>query len=470
MSLFAWHTGCEDTYLASTMLRLVRRATGLPELEVPAPLLQSDSVVLPLTVGRAPQNDLRLHSEASPLVASRFHAEITQAEGSYILTDTRSTNGTYVNGAIIQPYSGHALQQGDILSFGGPQLMTRTSEPEENPFVYVCHIVHDPPSTAHPPRDAAPPSTGAAGGRAHPGGHQEGAPPPPSRRRAREESGEEEDAIDVGVPPAQRVRRMPAPSQLVLHRVLAMLARGAALPGVAGPPASEPPPEPEGPPSAEALKAGQEAYRARAQRAEPLPQQCLQPLLLERLKAQRSCSICFLVRAAPHSVSCGHLFCGQCITTWLRKSPHCPLCRAPGGAAHPVLALEAQVRDMLQPGLGEEEGADLRRRLLDWEVLQAGRAAAAAALGAGCQAQDREATSARVPAITYHALRSGVGRIVVRMPALPALLERQVAPLDLTGPPSAQQLLMPALLERQVAPLSFAGPPAQQRAGALASV
>ncbi|HVO84503.1 MAG TPA: FHA domain-containing protein [Syntrophobacteria bacterium] len=63
------------------------------------------------TIGRAPGNDIVLEN----LLVSGHHARIDQAGGDYILTDLRSKNGTYVNGARI---SSAKLKHGDQILVG----------------------------------------------------------------------------------------------------------------------------------------------------------------------------------------------------------------------------------------------------------------------------------------------------------------------------------------------------------------
>src|SRR6202140_4461555 len=52
----------------------------------------------PLTIGREEGNVLRLNDER----VSRFHAKVQADSGEIILTDLESTNGTRVNGHVVQ--------------------------------------------------------------------------------------------------------------------------------------------------------------------------------------------------------------------------------------------------------------------------------------------------------------------------------------------------------------------------------
>ena len=53
---------------------------------------------VPLTIGREEGNVLRLNDER----VSRFHAKVQQDGSDLILTDLESTNGTRVNGHVVQ--------------------------------------------------------------------------------------------------------------------------------------------------------------------------------------------------------------------------------------------------------------------------------------------------------------------------------------------------------------------------------
>jgi pSer/pThr/pTyr-binding forkhead associated (FHA) protein len=75
----------------------------------------------PVTIGREEGNSLRLNDER----VSRFHAKVQFDNGEVILTDLDSTNGTRVNGNVVQI---RRLRIGDricvgrsVLLFGAPQ-------------------------------------------------------------------------------------------------------------------------------------------------------------------------------------------------------------------------------------------------------------------------------------------------------------------------------------------------------------
>jgi len=75
----------------------------------------------PLTIGREEGNLLRLNDER----VSRFHAKVQQDNGDIVLTDLESTNGTRVNGHVVQI---RRLRLGDRISIGRSLLLFGSNE------------------------------------------------------------------------------------------------------------------------------------------------------------------------------------------------------------------------------------------------------------------------------------------------------------------------------------------------------
>jgi pSer/pThr/pTyr-binding forkhead associated (FHA) protein len=75
----------------------------------------------PVTIGREEGNCLRLNDER----VSRFHAKVQQDADDIILTDLESTNGTRVNGSVVQI---RRLRYGDRLCIGRSLLLFGSNE------------------------------------------------------------------------------------------------------------------------------------------------------------------------------------------------------------------------------------------------------------------------------------------------------------------------------------------------------
>src|SRR2546422_7337968 len=76
---------------------------------------------VPVTIGREEGNQLRLNDER----VSRFHAKVQMDNDDYILTDLESTNGTRVNGTVVQI---RRLRYGDRVSVGRSLLLFGSNE------------------------------------------------------------------------------------------------------------------------------------------------------------------------------------------------------------------------------------------------------------------------------------------------------------------------------------------------------
>src|SRR5436309_5048475 len=75
----------------------------------------------PVSIGREEGNLLRLNDER----VSRFHAKVQFDNGEMILTDLESTNGTRVNGSVVQI---RRLRPGDRVGIGRSVLLFGSNE------------------------------------------------------------------------------------------------------------------------------------------------------------------------------------------------------------------------------------------------------------------------------------------------------------------------------------------------------
>jgi len=79
-----------------------------------------------LRIGRHQNNDVVIEN----LAVSGHHAKIDQVEGGFLLTDLKSTNGTFVNQRLV---SSHWLKHGDVITIGKHVLVFAYREGEQPP-------------------------------------------------------------------------------------------------------------------------------------------------------------------------------------------------------------------------------------------------------------------------------------------------------------------------------------------------
>ena len=78
-----------------------------------------------LNVGRASDNELTLNDAS----VSKIHAALLMTgEGTLLVADTGSTNGTYINGRRIAYGESRPLEDGDVVGFGDVEVRLRRSE------------------------------------------------------------------------------------------------------------------------------------------------------------------------------------------------------------------------------------------------------------------------------------------------------------------------------------------------------
>ena len=80
-----------------------------------------------MTIGRKPENDIQIDN----LAVSGRHARIITILNDSFLEDQNSTNGTYVNGALIKK---HALQNGDVITIGKHTLSYTNEQASQGQF------------------------------------------------------------------------------------------------------------------------------------------------------------------------------------------------------------------------------------------------------------------------------------------------------------------------------------------------
>ena len=116
------------------MKQIAYTGTGLPTLYTFAqPQTTSEAVLIPVAQAALPQLQETKLSQTKTMTigrqegvylridhtsVSRRHAEISYANGQYVLHDLGSTNGTFVNEVPVEPGSMHILKEGDLLRLG----------------------------------------------------------------------------------------------------------------------------------------------------------------------------------------------------------------------------------------------------------------------------------------------------------------------------------------------------------------
>ena len=88
---------------------------------------------------------------------------------------------------------------------------------------------------------------------------------------------------------------------------------------------------------------------------------------MAKIEAELTCSICCSVVSQARATVCGHVFCKQCITRWLRQRRTCPNCQRQIGVADtlvPVPALDNVVDAVVEssPTLSAARASVQRRR------------------------------------------------------------------------------------------------------------
>jgi len=125
----------EERRAAKTGVQIPGSAPPMPDIQVIARVtLQHGTREIPLifkpggrrlNVGRASDNDLTLNDTS----VSKIHAALLMtAEGTLLVADTGSTNGTYINGRRIAYGESRLIEDGDVIGFGDVEVRLRKSE------------------------------------------------------------------------------------------------------------------------------------------------------------------------------------------------------------------------------------------------------------------------------------------------------------------------------------------------------
>src|SRR5687768_12227772 len=125
----------EERRAAKSGVTIPGAAPPMPDIQVIARVTQQNGtrevplVFKPggkrLNVGRASDNELTLNDAS----VSKIHAALLMtAEGSLLVADTGSTNGTFLNGRRIAYGESRVIEDGDVIGFGDVEVRLRKSE------------------------------------------------------------------------------------------------------------------------------------------------------------------------------------------------------------------------------------------------------------------------------------------------------------------------------------------------------
>src|SRR5215813_496480 len=125
----------EEARAAKIGVAIPGAAPPMPDIEVIARItLPSGTREVPLlfkpggkrlNVGRAADNELAVNDAS----VSKIHAALLMtAEGTLLVADTGSTNGTYLNGRRIAYGESRLIEDGDVVGFGDVEVRLRKSE------------------------------------------------------------------------------------------------------------------------------------------------------------------------------------------------------------------------------------------------------------------------------------------------------------------------------------------------------
>src|SRR5262245_11427569 len=125
----------EEKRVAKSGVPIPSAAPPMPDIEVIARITQPHGTrEVPLSfkpggrrlnVGRASDNELTLNDAS----VSKIHAALLMTtEGTLLVADTGSTNGTYINGRRISYGESRQIEDGDVVGFGDVEVRLRKNE------------------------------------------------------------------------------------------------------------------------------------------------------------------------------------------------------------------------------------------------------------------------------------------------------------------------------------------------------
>src|SRR5258707_5849492 len=102
------------------------------------------------SIGRAPSSDILLSKDK---LTSRRHATIRYENGTYLLSDERSANGTFVNGQQLEEKAPYQLQNGDRVAIGEYEMIFHAHQAGQVDIENQATIVVSPSTETYATHD-----------------------------------------------------------------------------------------------------------------------------------------------------------------------------------------------------------------------------------------------------------------------------------------------------------------------------
>ncbi|MEW5298682.1 MAG: hypothetical protein WDW36_001774 [Sanguina aurantia] len=92
----------------------------------------------------------------------------------------------------------------------------------------------------------------------------------------------------------------------------------------------------------------------------------------ELLSNHMTCPVCHDWLLASHTLSCGHMFCGMCLATWLTHKHSCPSCRnILTGMPVRCLQIDNTINDLAHTIMSPATRMERKRKQLQWDDMSA---------------------------------------------------------------------------------------------------
>ena len=330
-----------------SLLKRTSKNPVAPRDKVPEVLILSEGMTAEFTVGRKSSNRAVMDCAHLPQLCSRKHCTLKPHGDTWAVHDSGSLNGTWINGRRMQQDEGPTpLKDCDRVSFGGLRFVSD----RPNPFVYVFI------------KDADASLLASAGALERDAGAQHGGQQSlemPATQSAPQELATEGGAPQVQahpcVPGGEAADALPEPRPQDAAGSSAAPAAplgGESETGAAGGGDGSAP---------SAGGAGELAARRGTKRNAPDADNAV--------TEEFECVVCRDTILKAHLLSCGHMFCCDCVHSWLLKSRTCPTCRAPTKCAPiPSMAVDNVIARTIEGKLTDGDRQARAKRLESFEA------------------------------------------------------------------------------------------------------